>query len=52
MPNEVIHRIHSQVLKDEGHRFETFDRDSAERRLKEVLKRDPRAVILSIPKQR
>jgi hypothetical protein len=52
MPNQVIHRIHSHVMRNEGHKFETLDRDSAERKLKEVLKRDPRAVILSIPTRR
>jgi hypothetical protein len=42
-----IHRIDSKVLRDEGHKFESVDLDAAERKLAEVQKRDPRAVLVS-----
>ncbi len=44
----LIHRIKSAVLRAEGHKFETTNRASAERKLAELKKRDPLAKLLII----
>ena len=46
--NQPIHRIRSEVLRAVNARYETVDRAAAERKLTELVKRDPKAKIITV----
>jgi hypothetical protein len=43
-----VYRIKSDVLRERGHKFETVDYKSAQRRLKQIRKTDPNAKLLTL----
>lgn len=45
----TIFKIKAPALRAEGFRFETASRKSAEKKLAEVVKRDPAAKIIALP---